>query len=643
MASSEQTQFLEVVDRDTAERRWWDRIQPQPLEPEEVGLEAALGRVLAADVYADVDVPAFDRSNVDGYAIRAEDSFGATEMSPRCLRLLEEAVSAGVVPTCGVAAGVAMGIATGGMLPRGSDAVLMVEHARRVGDLLQILLPIPPGANVTFAATDIARGELVLRKGTRLTARETGVLAALGRGRVSVHRRPQVAVLSTGNELLLPGALPRPAAVYDVNSTTLRDSLREQGADPTIWGIVGDSEADLDQALTKAVNESDLVVVSGGTSKGEGDLASRVLERRRPGIIVHGVALKPGKPVCLGAIGSTPIAILPGFPTSALFTFHEFVAPVVRRMCGLGQSPSSEIEARMSVRHDSDQGRTEYLLVGLLPGPQGPVAYPMGKGSGSITSFSAADGFTVIPKNQQFIERGELVRVVPLGKNLTPADLVVSGSHCLGLDLILGLLAERGIRIKTMWIGSQGGLEAAARGECDLAGIHLLDPTSQLYNRPFMPETVRLQAGYFRMQGVVCRQDDPRFDECPAPELIENFCKDASCHMVNRNRGSGTRVLIDELLRGRRPPGYAVEVRSHHAVAAAVSQRRADWGLAIKPVAALYGLAFQPLREECYDFAIPAERWDRPAVAAFRALLSEPDTHRRLREFGFTPSLQRNA
>jgi putative molybdopterin biosynthesis protein len=228
------------------------------------------------------------------------------------------------------------------------------------------------------------------------------------------------------------------------------------------------------------------------------------------------------------------------------------------------------------------------------------------------------------------------VSITPLARGVRAADLVVIGSHCLGLDALMSWISEeQGLAVKTLWVGSQGGLDAAARGECDLAGIHLLDPASGRYNEPLLPAGVRLLRGYGRMQGLVFRAKDPRFEGRTPSEAIERALDDLACVMVNRNRGSGTRVLIDGLLAGRKLRGFAVEVRSHHGVASAVAQGRADWGVAIAPVAALYGLGFTPLCRECFDFAIPADRWDRPAVAAFREHLARPDIRARLAGLGF--------
>jgi putative molybdopterin biosynthesis protein len=631
----EQEQFLDVLDRDTAERRWWQWLRPGVLEDESVPLAAALGRVLAADVIAGVDVPGFDRANVDGFAVVAAETYGASEEDPRRLRLNAEELPTGVVPRAALAAGTATVIATGGMLPRGADAVVMVEHTAMAPEgTVLVHRPVAPGAGLTFAGTDMARGELVLRKGTRLSARETGVLAAIGCGSVRAIRRPRVAIISTGDEIVAPGAPIPPAAVYDANATLLADAIRELGAVPVPLGIVGDDPQALAALLSRSL-ECDLVLLSGGTSKGAGDVSYRVLAQYAPGILVHGVALKPGKPICLGAVGSTPVAILPGFPTSAIFTFHEFIAPLIRHLGGGMTEARETLPARMPMRFNSEIGRTEYLLVNLVASDSGLSAYPMGKGSGSVTTFCRADGFVVIPRSQEYLDAGEPVTVIPLGRGTTPADLICIGSHCVGLDFLLGALNEQGLSAKTIWVGSQGGLIAAGRGECDVAGVHLLDPATDTYNRPFLPAGVRLLPGYDRMQGIVHRKGDARFEGQSVAAAIARALSDRECVLVNRNRGSGTRILIDRLLGGQRPPGYPVEARSHNAVAAAVAQGRADWGLAIEPVAAAYGLGFVPVQVEQYDFAVPENRWERPAVRAFRALLERPEIRAELAVIGF--------
>jgi len=624
-----QQQFLEVIERDEAERRWRASLQIAALPAETVALEDALGRVLAEDVRAEVDVPGFDRSNMDGFAVRAEDTYGATEIAPVLLRLNSETISTGVVPNQEVLSGTATPIATGGMLPRGADAVLPVEFTDIQGDSVVARRERVPGAAVSFAGTDIGWGETVAFSATQLTSRETGVLAAIGRNLVSVVRKPRVAILSTGDEIVQPGETMRPGLVFDSNGRILADAVRELGADPIFHGAFRDDEAGLRAALGGALEGADLVILSGGTSKGEGDLNARVVAELEPGITVHGVALKPGKPICLAASGRIPVVVLPGFPTSAVFTFHEFVAPVIRELAGLPAGDRERRLARLATKTSSERGRLEYLLVGLVRRPDGQLAaYPMGKGSGSVTEFSRADGFVRIPRNTEIVDADTEVEVTLLSRELEVADFVAIGSHCVGLDVIAGALAREGFRVKLLAVGSQGGLAAALRGECDAAPMHLLDPASGEYNRPFLDASLRLLPGYARQQGVVTRADETRD--------IEALLADPGLRMVNRNRGSGTRILIDRLLGERRPPGYPYEPRSHFAVAAAVSQGRADWGVTIETIARQSGLRFRPLQAEYYDFAIPADRWDRPAVRALRAQLADGGSARaELARLGF--------
>jgi putative molybdopterin biosynthesis protein len=669
-----QEQFLNVIDRDEAEKRFHAVLDLRPLAGETVPLNQALGRILGEDVVAPVDVPSFDRSNVDGFAVRAEDTFGASEERPRTLALTEEVLGTGITPATTVTPGRATTIATGAVVPRGADAIVMIEHtdivdgepdasgpikddARRspLADGRSVLLirrPVTPGSNISFAGTDIGRGETVYRRGDLLTSRETGVLAAIGLASVSVVRRPRVAIVSTGNEIILPGRAMRPGLVFDSNATILADAVRELGGEPIPMGIVPDDRDALETVLRRALGV-DVVLLSGGTSKGEGDLSYRVVGGLgSPGIVAHGVALKPGKPLCLAAIrvpapdrasGSRIVAvvILPGFPTSAIFTFHEFVAPVIQRLGGRRPEPVDVLQARLPGRISSERGRTEYLLVGLVKSGQSWAAYPMGKGSGSVTAFSRADGFVVIPRQQEFLEAGSTVNVRLLGRGIQPADLVVIGSHCVGLDYLLGRLHERGFRTKFLAVGSMGGLAAARREECDLAGIHLLDGATNAYNVPFVSPDLVLLRGYGRTQGIVFRPHDTRFENYSVSEAISNAVADPACIMVNRNAGSGTRLLIDQLLGGTRPLGYLNEARSHNAVAAAVAQGRVDWGVTISTVARDLGLGLIPVREECYDFVVPRIRLENPAVMAFRAILDAAETREHLvkLEFRLLPPL----
>jgi len=640
--AARQEQFLEVVAVAEARRRFHRHLDLAPLAAETVALAQALGRVLAADVAAPIDVPPFDRSGVDGFAVRAADTAGASDRAPRRLRLNAEVVACGHPPVLQVEAATATTIATGGALPRGADAVVMVEQTELVetaqGPAIDIRRAVAPGGFVAYAGSDIARGETLLRRGLEIGSREIGMLAACGLAKVDVVRRPRVAVLSTGDELVRLGEPLRPAGVYDSNGAIVAAAVSEAGGEPVAFGAFPDDEGVLELAVRSALAACDVVVLSGGTSKGAGDLSHRIVAKLgAPGVLVHGVALKPGKPLCLAVADSKPIAVLPGFPTSAIFTFHTFVAPVIRALAGLPPDAGETVSARVPVRIPSELGRQEFVLVALVAGERGPVAFPTQKGSGSVTAFSQADGFLAIDALASALDAGSDAEVTLIGRTRMP-DLVIMGSHCVALDAVLGRLADQGFAARTLAIGSQGGVTAAERGECDLAPVHLLDPAGATYNRHLVRPGIALVPGWRRMQGFVFRVGDARFAGKTAAQALAAALADPDCLMVNRNAGAGTRILIDRLLGGTRPAGYANQPKSHNAVAAAVAQGRADWGIAIAPVARLYGLEFLPVAPEHYDFLLVESRKERPAVQAFLAALRDPPLRARIAALGMVPA-----
>jgi putative molybdopterin biosynthesis protein len=636
-----QEQFLEVVSSAEASARFHRHLALRPLGCEQVPLSLALNRVLAETVVASLDVPGFDRSNVDGFAVRASDTAGASESAPTRLRLTQEILTPGVMPRFSVDPGYATLIATGGMVPRGADAVVMVEHTQTreaAGSLMiEINRPAAAGQFIAWAGSDLARGETALRTGRFLTSREIGVLAAVGCSTITVYRKPSVTIISTGDEIVAPGAPLPTGAVYDSNAAILAAAVEEAGGIAQQLGIGPDDEAALSRLIADGLTECDMVIMSGGTSKGAGDVCYRVVDcYRDPGIVVHGVALKPGKPVCLAVTGGKPLVVLPGFPTSAIFTFHEFVAPVIRAFAGLPAERKEQVTATLPMRITSEPGRTEFLMVSLSSAVNGTLAaYPIAKGSGAVTTFCQADGFITIGQYTESVAAGTSVDVQIIGRSHRPVDLVVIGSHCVGLDIIATRLEADGFSVKILNVGSMGGLAAAKRGECDIAPIHLMDPATGDYNRPLLTPDIRFVPGYRRLQGVVFRRGDPRFEGRTAEAAIVAALADPECILVNRNAGSGTRILLDRLLNGARPPGYWSQPKSHNAVAVAVAQKRADWGLAIESVATQYGLAFIPTQEEHYDFAVPAARFEREAVRQFRALLEDEDIRVRLRALKF--------
>ena len=637
---TDQAQFLTILSREEALERFDAALFPRNLPSEQRKIANSLGRTLVEDVVAPIDVPPFDRSNVDGFAVRSADVASATEGVPVRLPLNDEVIACGVAPALPVKTGTATAIATGGPVPRGADAVVMVEYTQPSGAReIDVRRSASPGQFVSYAGSDIARGETLLRAGTVIGSREIGMLAACGIEEILVTRRPRVAVVSTGDELVQPGKPLTPGAIYDTNGAIVTASIEENGGDAVFFGAVPDDEEQLEAVMRRALGESDVVLLSGGTSKGAGDVSHRIIARLgEPGIIAHGVALKPGKPLCLAVCDGKPVVILPGFPTSAMFTFHDMIVPVLRRLAGLPPRSDAKVMAKVPVRIGSELGRTEFVMVSLVEGTNGLVAYPSGKGSGAITSFAQADGFLRIDALADQLPAGIEAEVTLFTPHVRVPDLVIIGSHCTGLDLVTARLAHAGLATRSIAVGSLGGLAAAKRGECDFAPIHLFDDKTESYNTPFLTDGLELVPGWRRMQGIVFRKDDKRFGGLNAETAVRAALADPDCVMVNRNQGAGTRVLIDRLLGASRPDGYWNQPRSHNAVAAAVAQRRADWGMTISPVAHAAGLGFIPLAEEHYDFALFTARKQRPAVQAFLDTLASNEVRAALTKAGFRPA-----
>lgn len=636
----DQDQFLIILSREEALARFEAALFPRAVPSERWALADALGCALAEDIVAPIDVPPFDRSNVDGFAVRSADLASAGETTPVRMMLNDEVIACGTAPTRPVLSGTATSIATGGPVPRGADAIVMVEHTQPAGTrAIEIRRAASPGQFVSYAGSDIARGEVLLRAGTIIGSREIGMLAACGIAQVAVARPLRVAIISTGDELVQPGSPLRPAAIYDTNGAIVTAAISENGGEAIFLGAVPDDEAQLESAMRSALQISDMLVLSGGTSKGAGDVTHRIIARLgKPGIVAHGVALKPGKPLCLAVCDGKPVVILPGFPTSAMFTFHDMIVPVLRRMAGLPPRLDAKVSARIPVRIASELGRTEFVMVSLVEGADGLIAYPTGKGSGAITSFAQADGFLRIDALADQMPAGTDAEVTLFTPHVRVPDLVIVGSHCTGLDLVTAPLARAGLSVRSIAVGSLGGLAAARRGECDFAPIHLFDDKTETYNTPYLTDGLELVPGWRRMQGIVFRKGDARFEGLGAEAAVRAALADPACIMVNRNQGAGTRILIDRLLAGAKPDGYWNQPRSHNAVAAAVAQHRADWGMTIAPVAHASDLGFIPFAEEHYDFALVSARKQRAAVQAFLDALASEEGRAALERAGFRPA-----
>ncbi|MEM3090736.1 MAG: molybdopterin-binding protein [Candidatus Bathyarchaeia archaeon] len=385
----------------------------KPLGVEEVPLLEAYNRVLAESITAPLDIPPFNRSTVDGYAVKAEDTFGADENKPVKLKLCGT-VNVGEMPKVKVEHGTAAEIMTGAPIPEGADAVVMAEETERKNSEVYVYAAVAKDENVMKAGADIKRGEIVAEQGQLLGAREIGAIAAVGFSKVKVYKIPRVAVLSTGAEVIEPGKSPSPGKIYDINAYSLSAAVLESGGKPVYLGVFPDDPDEIENALKKALTLADVVVTSGGVSVGPKDVIPGTLNLLgKPGVIVCGIAIKPGKPTTIAVLDGKPVFALPGHPTSALLIFYLLVRPIIERMAGKPTVEAATLKALSSTRMFSARGRRTFIMVKLKRDErQRFVAEPVSVGlSGAITTLLRADGFIEIPENQQFVDAWEEVTV----------------------------------------------------------------------------------------------------------------------------------------------------------------------------------------------------------------------------------------
>lgn len=586
-------------------------------EKEILTLENVHGKTLAEDIVTGINVPPFPRSVMDGYAVRAEDTYVSSETEPVKLKLLGN-IPAGSNAKFEVSAGEAVEIATGAPIPEGTDAVVMVEHTSEENNTVSVFMPVTIGENIMKAGSDIQKGERVLRKGRKLGTREIGVLASIGKKEVPVLRLP-VGIISTGDELVNPGENLAYGKVYDANSYTLYAGVQECGALPLLYGIIKDDESVMGKALETAVSECALVLTSGSTSSGAGDVMYRLIDEAGE-TLAHGINIKPGKPVVIGIIKGVPIIGLPGNPTSALIIFNEFVAPLLRKSLGAEAGIRKTGKGIMGTDLRSE-GRQQLLPVGIVRGR----VYPADRGSGAITSLAGADGFIEIPPKTEFIETGTPVEVTFFGEIEKP-DLLIAGGFCPGIDFLEDL---SGLRFRALYTGSSGGFSAIAAKTADIAGVNMPSkPKGQtriLYNIPTI-ESMRLSGtvlvkGYRREVGLLVRQESH----------ITGLEDLKGKRLINRNRGSGIRTLLDmkieELAVGKGISkkeyinsilGYSSGARSEVAVCEAVLSGKVDAGVGLKNCAEKNkNLKFIKFAEEEYDFLIRKEVFGTCEVKKF--------------------------
>jgi molybdenum cofactor synthesis domain-containing protein len=587
-------------------------------ESETVPLAEARGRVLADRLDADLDVPGFDRASVDGYAVQAADTFGADEADPARLELIGE-VHAGEVPEMTVGPGECAEISTGAVVPDGADAVVMVERTDREGEQILARTALAPGDRIMFAGADVAAGERALGPGIRITAREIGLLSALGVDEVPVRGRPTVGIVSTGDELVRPGDPLESAAgqIYDVNSYTIAAGVAEASGDPELYPHAGDDREEMERVLREAADECDLVLSSGSTSASAVDVIYRVIEERGE-LLLHGVAVKPGKPMLIGTLDDSAYVGLPGYPVSALTIFRTFVAPAIRRAAGEPEPAGATVAGEMAVEERYAEGRLRYMPAGLVTDGDGDtLVYPVDKGSGATTSLVEADGVVAVDPDTEYLSEGETVEVRLFSPEVRPPSLFGVGED----DPALARLLDRVDRPRYLGQGSRPGLRRVRDGVADVA------VTST-------PETGRVDTeelgAWCREWGLVVPEGNP------AGVTGLDSLVDDDLAFVNRTTDSGLRTSLSNAMAALADDrgvdrhnlvdavdGFDRAVRAHESPARRVLAGKADAGLGLRATAEKLGLGFVPVGRETVRVLAAPERVDKPGVQRLREVVTD--------------------
>jgi putative molybdopterin biosynthesis protein len=591
---------------------------------ETVPLDEARGRVLAERVDAALDVPGFDRASMDGYAVRARDTFGADEADPVELPVVGS-VHAGEEPAVEVDEGEAAEISTGAVMPPGADAVIPVERTDETDDGTVLLrTSLAPGDSVMLAGADVAAGERALGPGTRLTAREIGLLSALGVDAVPVRAKPTVGIISTGDELVRPGHELNADAgqIYDVNSYTIATGVEEAGGEAVLYPHAGDDYDQMERILTEAAAECDLVLSSGSTSASAVDVIYRVIEEQGE-LLLHGVAVKPGKPMLVGRLEDSAYVGLPGYPVSALTIFRTFVAPAIREAAGLPEPATATVTGRMAVEERYAEGRLRLMPVGLVESGDGDtLVYPVDKGSGATTSLVEADGIVPVDPDTEYLAVDEAVEVQLFSPDVRPPSVFGVGEDDPALSRFLdGLPSPRYLSL-----GTREGLRRLRNGVPDVAVAAGVDSDDIEADHEVLGE-------WTREWGLLVPDGNP--DEVTGlADLVDHDLR-----LVNRGTNSGLRTALDDALAALSEErdttrqdladaidGYELTVKAHESPARKVAAGKADVGLGLRATASKLGLDYVPLGEQSVSVLANPDRVEKAGVRRLREAIADAES-----------------
>jgi putative molybdopterin biosynthesis protein len=634
--------YLESTPLNEALRKWLEKCTSEgffkPLPAETVRITDSLGRVTAAAVIANISSPFYHSSAMDGYAVKFSDTFGASERTPRCLSIGNQALP----------------VDTGDPIPDGFNAVIMIEDVQihkkqepsfdgpevsdsdhrsrgdmQGGECIEIIAPATPWQHIRVIGDDIVATELVVSESHKIRPVEIGAMLASGHTDVLVRKRPRVVIVPTGSEIVEPGSELKKGDIIEFNSRILSGLVSEWGGDPVRLDIAPDDLDQIKRSIMRAVDAGDIVIVHAGSSAGSEDYTAAAI-REMGEIILHGIGIKPGKPLILGWVRGKPVIGIPGYPVSAYITFTLFVKPLVYKLQGLECEEPDTMNAILSRQVASGLGQEEFVRVKIGKVGERYIATPITRGAGVLMSLVRADGFVRVPSMSEGIGSGTEVRVELLrSKHDIENTIVCIGSHDNALDLLANALKKRypKFSLSSAHVGSMGGLVALKRGEAHIAGTHLLDEETGEYNIAFVQRLlpgrkILLMNLVYREQGLLVPRGNPKnirgFEDLTRNDVI----------FVNRQAGAGTRLLTDKNLREleirpERVKGYEREEYTHMGVASAVLTGVADTGLAILASARALNLEFIPVAKERYDLAIPEEYLDSEMMNCLVTIIRE--------------------
>jgi putative molybdopterin biosynthesis protein len=622
--------FHELISLDEARQRLLNFFKERvsiPIDAEVISVKSALGRVTAEPVFAKFSSPYFHSAAMDGYAVRARDTFTATEREPVRLKIGVDA----------------HWIETGDPLPEDFDAVIPVEDVNIKNGYIEIYASVPPYNDVRPIGEDIVATELIIPESHVVRATDIGAMLASGITEIKVRRKPVIGIIPTGSELIeaetIKERMPNPPELIEYNSAVLSSLVTEVGAEAKIYSVVPDEEDKIKNAILHALNECDIVLLNAGSGYGKEDFTYKVINELGE-VIINGVAIKPGKPFIAGFIREKAVLGIPGYPVSAFLCLDIFVKPLIELYLGVSTKKEEVLKAILSRQISSSIGVDEFVRVKVGRVGDKYIVTPMGRGAGLLMSVVRADGYIVVPRGSEGFSQGSEIPVY-LWRSKEEIDntVVCIGSHDNTLDVLYNFLRKRfpQVTLSSAHVGSMGGLIAIKKGEAHIAGTHLLDEATGEYNVPFikrlLPEKkVVLINLVYRIQGFIVKKGNPKnikgFEDLTRDDVV----------FINRQAGSGTRLLLDKHLKelGISPDaikGYDRDEYTHMAVASAVLTGRADVGLGILSAAEALGLDFIPITEERYDVLIPQDFLELPIIQAVLKVIKEDEEFKKAVNF----------